>query len=73
VGARDQYMPEAGAGATSGAVLGSGRGGKDVWGPLTGFEAGAVGLGVVAGVGEEVVVDGLLAMAEVERTAIGRR
>jgi len=73
VGARDQYIPEAGAGATSGAVLGSGRGGKDVWGPLAGFEAGAVGLGVVAGVGEDVAVDGLLAMAEVERKATGRR
>lgn len=32
-GARDQYMPLAGAGWTSGAVLGSGRGGKDVCGP----------------------------------------
>lgn len=73
MGARDQYMPEAGAGATSGAVLGSGRGGKDVWGPLMGFEAGAVGLGVIVGVGEEVAVDGLLAMAEVDRKAIGRR
>jgi len=73
VGARDQYIPEAGAGATSGAVLGSGGGGKDVWGPLAGFEARAVGLGVVVGVGEEVEVDGLLAMADVERKATGRR
>jgi len=73
VGARDQYIPEAGAGATSGAVLGSGGGGKDVWGPLAGFEARAVGLGVVIGVGEEVEVDGLLAMADVERKATGRR
>jgi hypothetical protein len=73
VGAIDQYIPEAGAGATSGAVLGSGSGGKDVWGPLAGFEAGVVGLGVVAGVGEEVIVDGLLAMADVDRKAMGRR
>ena len=29
-GARDQYMPDAGAGSTSGAVLGSGRVGKEM-------------------------------------------
>jgi hypothetical protein len=44
-----------------------------VWGPLAGFEARAAGLGVVVGVGEEVAVAGLLAMAEVERKATGRR
>lgn len=34
-GALDQYMPEAGAGDTFGAVLGSGRGGKSVCCPRT--------------------------------------
>ncbi len=72
MGARDQYIPEAGAGVTSGAVLGSGRGGKDVCGPLAGFTAEAESLGVEAGVGEEVAVDGLLAIADVERKATGR-
>jgi hypothetical protein len=71
VGARDQYIPEAGAGATSGAVLGSGRGGKDVWGPLTVFATGVAGFGAVADADEEGVV-GLLAMADVERKATGR-
>lgn len=72
MGARDQYIPEAGAGATSGAVLGSGRGGKDVCGPLGFFATGTVGFGVVDGAGE-LVLGCLLAMAEVERRAVGRR
>ena len=61
-------MPDAGAGSTSGAVLGSGRVGKEVCGPRAGadFEEGVVWRG---GAGEEDVlcVVGLLAIAEVER------
>lgn len=71
MGARDQYIPEAGAGATSGAVFGSGRGGNDVWGPLAGFEAAIVGLEVEFVVEDEEL--GLLAIADVERRAKGRR
>ena len=36
-GARDQYMPLAGAGWTSGAVFGSGNGGYGVCGPRMAF------------------------------------
>jgi hypothetical protein len=71
VGARDQYIPEAGAGATSGAVFGSGRGGNDVCGPLAAFEAVSVGLEVEFVVEDEEL--GLLAIADVERRAKGRR
>jgi hypothetical protein len=49
-GARDQYMPLAGAGSTTGAFFGSGREGKDVCGPLAGREEGVVWR---AGAGEE--------------------
>lgn len=49
-GARDQYMPDAGATSTSGAVLGSGRVGKDVCGPRAGRDEGVVWRG---GAGEE--------------------
>jgi hypothetical protein len=73
VGARDQYIPEAGAGATSAAVFGSGRGGKDVCGPLVGFGVAVDGFGVVDGGIGDVLVDGLLAIADVDRKATGRR
>lgn len=59
VGARDQYIPDAGAGGTSGAVLGSGSGGCVVCGPREGRWMGVVvdGREVVrsGGAGEEDV------------------
>jgi hypothetical protein len=71
-GARDQYMPLAGAGCTSGVVLGSGRGGKGMCGPLGARWAGVIFLG---GAGEETspAAEGLGAMADVERRFRGRR
>lgn len=71
-GARDQYMPDEGAAGTSGAVLGSWRGGKGTWGPRGRGAADALRdppeapdpvLAVVA----------RPAMADVERIATGRR
>ena len=68
-GARDQYMPLAGAGWTSGAVFGSGNGGNDRCGPRGARWPGGVLFG---GAGEEVAVLGLAAIAEVERRFKGR-
>jgi hypothetical protein len=69
-GARDQYMPLAGAGWTSGAVFGSGKGGYGMCGPRGARCAGGVLLG---GAGEEVpAVLGLGAIADVERRFKGR-
>ncbi len=69
-GARDQYMPLAGAGCTSGAVFGSGRGGNDVCGPRGARCAGGV---LLEGAGEEApAVLGLDAIADVERRFKGR-
>ena len=65
-------MPLAGAGCTSGAVLGSGRGGKARCGPRGARWAGVVFRG---GAGEEEppATEGLGAMADVERRFRGRR
>jgi hypothetical protein len=66
-------MPDAGAGSTSGAVLGSGRAGKEVCGPRAGREEGVVtrvGAGEEACEAEEGV--GLNAMADVDRRFRGR-
>lgn len=74
-GASDQYMPDAGAGSTSGAVFGSGSVGKDVCGPRAGREEGVVWRG---GAGDEdcdcdcAVGVGFAAMADVERRFRGR-
>lgn len=95
-GARDQYMPDEGAGGTSGDVVGEARGGKAVYfgvkadrdvmvavfvelrcvvdreAPLLEAVRSAIvllALDVVATVDEP----GLLAMADVERKAVGRR
>jgi len=62
-------MPLAGAGWTSGAVLGSGRGGNDICGPRGALWAGGVLFG---GAGEEVAVLVLGAIADVERRFKGR-
>lgn len=70
IGARDQYMPLAGAGCTSGAVFGSGRGGNEVCGPRGGRGAGVAvrgGAGEVAPGGV-----GFAAIADVERRFRGR-
>jgi len=66
-GACDQYIPEAGAGRTSGAVLGSGKGGKGMYGPRDRtVETIRWGAG-------EGALDGVLgAMADVERRFRGR-
>lgn len=81
VGARDQYIPDDGAGGTSGAVRGSQRGGKGMWGCRRRWcweweviRAVVVVLVVLArmeGWGM-VGAPGLEAMAEVERRAVGR-
>jgi len=69
-GARDQYMPLAGAGWTSGAVFGSGKGGNGICGPLAARWADGVLFG---GAEEELpAVLGLGAIADVERRFIGR-
>jgi hypothetical protein len=69
-GARDQYMPLAGAGWTSGAVFGSGKGGNGICGPRATRWAGGVLFG---GAGEELpAVLGLEAIADVERRFKGR-
>lgn len=64
-------MPDAGAGSTSGAVLGSGSVGKEVCGPRAGREEGVVWRG---GAGEEDVELGVgfAAIADVERRFRGR-
>lgn len=74
--ANDQYIPDAGAGATLGDVCGEGNGGYGIYGPRFALEGGKLGLGVA----EETVVvvevgalGALLAMAEVDRKANGRR
>ena len=71
MGARDQYMPDAGAGWTSGAVLGSGREGKAVYGLCwAGIREGVV---VRVCAGEEILDwEDLGAIAEVDRRFIGR-
>lgn len=72
IGARDQYIPEAGAGGTSGALSMEGRGGKAVYGRCC---AGTCCEGVVflVGEGEEArVLEGLGAIADVERRFRGR-
>lgn len=69
MGARDQYMPDAGAGKTSGADFASGSGGKYVCWPI--FLEWRGGFGVAAGVA--VLLTGLPAIAEVDRNASGRR
>jgi hypothetical protein len=69
----DQYIPEAGAGETSGAVVGSGTGGNLVCGPRLGRDAFEIGLGVGIRAGDVVLLMGLLAMADVERNTNGRR
>jgi hypothetical protein len=69
-GARDQYMPLAGAGWTSGAVFASGRGGNGMCGPRG---ARWAGVELFGGAGEELVaVLGLAAIADVERRFKGR-
>jgi len=72
VGAFDQYIPEAGAGATSGAVFGSGRGGNNVCEPREALGALVIGLGVCI-VAVMELVEGLLVIADVERNTSGRR
>jgi hypothetical protein len=72
VGAWDQYIPDAGAGKTSGAVIGSGNGGTEVCGPLGGLEAAIEGLDDIVIVGE-AAFRGRLAIADVERNAKGLR
>ena len=65
-------MPDAGAGSTSGAVLGSGSVGKEVCGPRAGREEGVVWRG---GPGDEEEVElgvGFAAIADVERRFKGR-
>lgn len=95
-GARDQYMPEEGAGGTSGEVVGEARGGKAVYfedeadrdevvvvlvelrwvvdreAAVLEAERSAMAL-VVAEVVMALDEPGLLAMADVERRAVGRR
>lgn len=61
-------MPLAGAGSTSGAVLGSGRGGNGIWGPRGGRWAGVVFREVI---GEPFPC--LEAIADVDRRFIGLR
>lgn len=68
VGARDQYMPEAGAGNTSDADFASGGGGKYVCWPIF---LDWSGFGAASGV--EVLLSGLPAIAEVDRKTTGRR
>lgn len=71
-GARDQYIPLAGAGSTSGADFRSGRGGKDVCGP----RGARIGVGFLGAAGEEAEdpsAGRLDAIAEVERMFRGRR
>jgi len=65
-------MPLAGAGSTSGAVFGSGSGGKGMCGPRGGRWAGVVFL-VVMGEGPPASLFGLGAIAEVERIFRGLR
>ena len=70
-GARDQYMPLAGAGSTSGAVFGSGRGGNGTCGPRGGRWAGVAFRGVI---GEEFPsLCGFGAIADVDRIFRGLR
>lgn len=72
IGAWDQYMPDAGAGCTSGAVSGEGRGGNAVYGRCW---AGTRCDGVVFRDGAGDVVfpsEGFGAMADVERRFRGR-
>jgi hypothetical protein len=70
IGARDQYMPLAGAGCTSGAVFRSGKGGKEVCGPRGGRGAGVV---LSGGAGEAAPAGvGFAAIADVERRFRGR-
>lgn len=75
--AKDQYMPDAGAGVTLGDVSSEGNGGHGIYGPRFDFEEGRPGLIVAAGeavvVAEVGVLRGLSAMAEVNRKAKGRR
>ncbi len=63
-------MPLAGAGSTSGAVFGSGRGGYGMCGPRGGLCAGVVFRG---GAGDEPPSLGLDAIADVDRKLRGRR
>lgn len=63
-------MPLAGAGSTSGAVFGSGRGGNGICGPRGGRWAGVV---VRGGAGDDPPSLGFGAIAEVERRLSGRR
>jgi hypothetical protein len=72
IGAWDQYIPEAGAGCTSGAVSGEGRAGYAVYGRCC---AGARCDGVAfrEGVGDDVLPsDDFGAIADVERRFKGR-
>jgi hypothetical protein len=70
IGAQDQYMPLAGAGWTSGAVFGSGKGGNEVCSPRGGRGAGVVSRG---GAGEGAPAGlGFAAIADVERRFRGR-
>ena len=71
-GARDQYMPLAGAGETEGAFVGEGKGGKGMYGPDVGAPGRCEDVDVLrfgAGEGPECGVLG--AMADVERRLRG--
>jgi hypothetical protein len=70
-GARDQYMPLAGAGSTSGAVFGSGSGGNGTCGPRGGRWAGVVFCEVM-GEGFPSLL-GFEAIADVDRIFKGLR
>lgn len=67
-GARDQYIPLAGAGCTSGAALGSARGGKDLCTPRGARWAGGP---FRAGVGDELLSCCFDAIADVDRRLRG--
>jgi hypothetical protein len=72
IGARDQYIPEAGAGDTSGAVSREGGGGNAVYGRCW---AGVRCEGVVFRVGagdESFISEGFGAIADVDRRLSGR-
>jgi len=68
MGALDQYIPLAGAGCTSGAVFGSGSGGKGMYGPF----GGGCRCAGPEGAGEDLVPCGVFgAIADVERRLRG--
>ena len=73
--ARDQYMPDEGAGGTSGAVLGSMSGGKGMWTPLTWAVRAALACRDATAVDDTAADEppGFATMADVDRSAVGRR